>query len=328
MGVLKMHAPSKISPKILANGLFRLQFPAMGTRCEILYAANSMGAADIFRKNALDWVHQFEARYSRFKDDSLICRINYAAGRNPVETDETDTHLFDLCDTLHFLTEGLFDPTTLPLSRLWDFKAENPQIPSKSAISEALSKIGWKKVHRENHSIFLPETGMGLDFGGFGKEYAVDRVTELAREHELEDFLIDFGGDVFAAGSPPDAPAWRVGLEDPGKQGQAKRIFSVSGMAVATSGNYRRFFEQNGKRYGHLIDHRTGYPTSNNCLSATVISRSCLEAGVLSTCALLDGADRGLARIDRFFGAEGCVQNQNGVEWTKGIYEYLHDTTN
>ena len=71
-----MHAPSKISPEVLADGLFRLQFPAMGTRCEILYAANSMGAADIFRKNALDWVHRFETRYSRFRDDSLICRIN------------------------------------------------------------------------------------------------------------------------------------------------------------------------------------------------------------------------------------------------------------
>ncbi|MBC8348331.1 MAG: FAD:protein FMN transferase [Verrucomicrobia bacterium] len=323
-----MHSSSKIPPEVLADGLFRLQFPAMGTHCKILFTANSMVAADIFRKNALDWVHRFEARYSRFRDDSLICRINDAAGRNPVVIDEEDIHLFDLCETLHFLTEGLFDPTTLPLSRLWDFKAENPQIPSKSAISEALSKIGWKKVHRENHSIFLPETGMGLDFGGFGKEYAVDRVTELAREHGLEDFLIDFGGDVFAEGSPPDATAWRVGLEDPGKQGQAKRIFSVSGMAVATSGNYRRFFEKNGKRYGHLIDHRTGFPTSNNCLSATVISRSCLEAGVLSTCALLDGTDRGLARIDRFFGAEGCIQNRNGVEWTKGIYEYLHDTRN
>lgn len=328
MGVLRMHSSSKIPPEVLADGLFRLQFPAMGTHCKILFTANSMVAADIFRKNALDWVHRFEARYSRFRDDSLICRINDAAGRNPVVIDEVDIHLFDLCETLHFLTEGLFDPTTLPLSRLWDFKAENPQIPSKSAISEALSKIGWKKVHRENHSIFLPETGMGLDFGGFGKEYAVDRVTELAREHGLEDFLIDFGGDVFAEGSPPDATAWRVGLEDPGKQGQAKRIFSVSGMAVATSGNYRRFFEKNGKRYGHLIDHRTGFPTSNNCLSATVISRSCLEAGVLSTCALLDGTDRGLARIDRFFGAEGCIQNRNGVEWTKGIYEYLHDTRN
>ena len=91
MGVLRMHAPSKISPEALADGLFRLQFPAMGTRCEILYAATSMGAADIFRKNALDWVHRFETRYSRFRDDSLISRINHAAGRNPVQIDATDT---------------------------------------------------------------------------------------------------------------------------------------------------------------------------------------------------------------------------------------------
>ena len=193
-------------------------------------------------------------------DDSLISRINHAAGRNPVQIDVTDIHLFDLCDTLHFLTEGLFDPTTLPLSRLWDFKADNPQVPSESEISEALSKIGWKKVHRESHSIFLPETGMGLDFGGFGKEYAVDRVADLAREHELDDFLIDFGGDVFASGSPPDAPAWRVGLEDPRKQDQAKRIFSVSGHGCRDFGELSKVFRKERQKIWPLNRSSHGLP--------------------------------------------------------------------
>jgi hypothetical protein len=112
MGVLRMHSSSKISPEVLADGLFRLQFPAMGTHCKILYAANSMVAADIFRKHALDWVHRFEARYSRFRDDSLICRINDAAGRNPVVIDEIDIHLFEFLirPPCHFPAFGILKP--------------------------------------------------------------------------------------------------------------------------------------------------------------------------------------------------------------------------
>lgn len=325
MGVLTMSESPGLPPEAFSKGLFRLGFNAMGTRCEILYGASSVEHADPFRRDALAWVRRFEARYTRFREDSLIGRINAAAGKDAVEIDEEDARLFDLCETLHFHTEGLFDPTTLPLSLLWNFKADQPRIPEEADIQAARGKVGWKKVQRDGGSIRLPEEGMGLDFGGFGKEYAVDRVAELARQHGLENALIDFGGDVRALGHPPDSPVWRIGVEDPRQPGKARFLLGLSNHAVATSGNYLRFFEHEGKRYGHLLDHRTGYPASNACLSATVTCRSCLESGVLATCALLDGADDGLARLERFFGAEGCIRTDSGIKWTKRFNEQLID---
>ena len=158
---------------------------------------------------------------------------------------------------------------------------------------------------------------MGLDFGGFGKEYAVDQVVELAREFGITNLLVNFGGDLRTLGSPPDSPHWRVGLEDPNQPGHAKYAVRANDLAVATSGNYLRFFEVDGKRFGHLLDHRTGYPTSNNHMAATVISHSCLEAGILATCSLIDERMQGLALIENHFGSEGCVWSKSGLRWSK-----------
>ena len=309
---------SELSRETLAHGLFRIGFQAMGTPCEITYQCDSSSVATEFQERSLAWVRRFEKRYSRYLPDSLISSINHAAGTGqstPIE--EEDDRLFKICDTLHFFTHGLFDPTTLPLAKIWDFKAKNPKIPEDSEIREALGKIGWKRVVRENLSVSLPEAGMGLDFGGFGKEYAVDQVVELAREFGITNLLVNFGGDLRTLGSPPDSPHWRVGLEDPNQPGHAKYAVRANDLAVATSGNYLRFFEVDGKRFGHLLDHRTGYPTSNNHMAATVISHSCLEAGILATCSLIDERMQGLALIENHFGSEGCVWSKSGLRWSK-----------
>ena len=310
---------SRLSPAECSKGMFRVSFQAMGTACEVAYSSPTAREAELFRREVMAWVDGFEKRYSRYLPDSLVGRVNAAAGRESVEVNEEDLHLLDLCDGLHFLTEGLFDPTTLPLSLLWDFKARDPQVPDEGRIASALRLVGWKKVVREGNRIFLPEEGMGLDFGGFGKEYAVDRALEMAMARGIEDVLVNFGGDVRVLGSPPDATAWRVGVEDPNRPGEPGLLLALDDGAVATSGNYRRFFERAGRRYGHLLDHRTGYPTSSECLSATVVAGTCLEAGVLATCSLLEGPRKGLASIERFFGAEGCVRTESGLKWSKGF---------
>ena len=313
----------EISHSDCRHGLFRVSFQAMGTSCEMIYACGSATVADAFREDAINWVRSFEKRYSRYLPDSLISRINAQAGKDAVEVGGEDLRLLDLCDSLNFLTHGLFDPSTLPLSRLWDFKAKEPKIPEEEQIQEALRLVGWKKVIRESNRVFLPEVGMGLDFGGFGKEYAVDRVVEIARAHGIENALVNFGGDVRAIGSPPEEDAWRIGVEDPSKPGSPSFLLALDNGAVATSGNYQRFFERNGRRYGHLLDHRTGYPTETACLSSTVVARSCLEAGVLATCSLLEGERNGLVAIESFFGAEGCLRTQSGITWTKGFDKHV-----
>ena len=175
--------------------MFRVSFQAMGTACEVAYSSPTAREAELFRREVMAWVDGFEKRYSRYLPDSLVGRVNAAAGRESVEVNEEDLHLLDLCDGLHFLTEGLFDPTTLPLSLLWDFKARDPQVPDEGRIASALHLVGWKKVVREGNRIFLPEEGMGLDFGGFGKEYAVDRALEMA----------------MARANPPELHRWQQG---------------------------------------------------------------------------------------------------------------------
>ena len=153
---------------------------------------------------------------------------------------------------------------------------------------------------------------MGLDFGGFGKEYAVDQVVELAREFELLTCW-SISGDLGDPGFAPRFPTLAGGIEDPNQPGHAKYAVRANDLAVATSGNYLRFFEVDGKRFGHLLDHRTGYPTSNNHMAATVISHSCLEAGILATCSLIDERMQGLALIENHFGSEGCVWSKSGL---------------
>lgn len=315
---------TRLTQETLSQGLFRQSFKAMGTPCEISYRCESVKEATEFREQSFAWVRKFEKRYSRYLPDSLISQINRAAGTGQsIEIDEEDERLFKLCDTLHFFTYGLFDPTTLPLAQLWNFKAEKPRIPEDVEIKMALTKIDWKKVVRKNRLVSLPEPGMGLDFGGFGKEYAVDRVVEMGQKFGITDMLVNFGGDLRTLGSPPDSPHWRVGIEDPKQPGKAHFTVRANDLAVATSGNYLRFFELDGKRYGHLLDHRTGYPTSSEHLSATVIAKSCLEAGILATCSLMEERLQGLCLIENHFGSEGCVWAKSGLIWSKKFDTHL-----
>ena len=314
---------SSITPDIIENGQFRIAFSAMGTNCEISYTATSENQAFSFREKTLNWINYFENRYSRYLPKSLISKINNSAGIQPVKITEEDYRLFNFCDTLHFLTKGIFDPTTLPLSKIWDFKSKNPTVPPKFIIEKTLSKIGWKKVVFDEDYTFLPESGMGIDLGGFGKEYAVDRVIELAKEHEISSALVNLGGDVRSIGSPPNSDFWRIGIEDPNFKGHARFALIANNLAVATSGNYQRYFESNGVRYGHLLNHQTGYPTTSSYLSASVVAKTCLEAGILSTCSLLDGKESGLKIIEDYFGAEGCLWTKNGISWSKNFTSHI-----
>ena len=319
-------AQSHRTPPPVATGpvvpLRKLAFHALGTQCEVQYAADEMQAAG-FERAAVSWVTAFEAKYSRFKPDSLVSRINSAAGRDWIEVDAEMEGLLQLCDTLHFMTQGVLDPTALPLIQLWNYKAEHPRVPTDAEVSAALSLVGWKKVQRRAGKIFLPTSGMALDFGGFGKEYAVDVVAQLALDHGITSALVDFGHDLRASGAPPGRPAWHVGLEDPQKPGAAAGSVAVVGKGVASSGDYLRCFTAGGKRYGHIIDPRNGRPVANGCSQATVIAGTCLQAGVLSTTAFVLGVPRGLEFIQACPGAEGLILTDKTRAQTRGFFNYV-----
>lgn len=308
----------------VALPLRKLAFPALGTNCEVQYAApGGEPQAAAFERAVVGWVSAFEAKYSRFRPDSLLSRINAAAGRSWVEVDAEMEAMFKLCDTLHFMTQGVLDPTTLPLIRLWNYKSEQPRLPSEAEVAAACRLVGWKKVQRSPGRVFLPEPGMALDFGGFGKEYAVDLTAQLATDHGLPCALVDFGHDLRALGTPPGRPAWHIGLEDPHQPGASAGSIAVIGRGVASSGDYIRRFVLNGKRYGHILDPRSGRPVAHGCLQATVVAASCLQAGALSTTAFVLGVPKGIEFIQSFPNTEGLLVTENVRAQTRGFFNYV-----
>ncbi len=305
------------------NGLHRLDFRAMSTACQIKVHGVPADVARDFQRDAVAWVGQFEARYSRFIPDSLIGRINAAAGEHWVETDPETERLFNLCQELFFFTRGSFDPTALPLIKLWNWKANPPVVPTDTDIQAARQLVGWNKIQRRPGGIFLPQAGMALDLGGIGKEYAVDCIVNMAIARGIANVLVDFGQDVRALGHAPGKKFWWIGLDDATAPGKCWAGVAVTDQAVATSGDYLRNFVFNGRRYGHILDPRTGYPAFNDCRAVTIIAPSCTIAGLLSTSVCILGAKEGLQLVELHPGAAGAVTTETTKLYSRKFHEYI-----
>lgn len=298
-------------------------FTAMGTTCQIMVQAPSHATAETFFEKAISWVSGFERRYSRFIPDSLISRINLAAGRDWVEIDPETESLFGLCDWFHWSTKGVFDPAVLPLLRIWDYHSPRATLPDDQSIRDARALSGWTKLQRRKGEVFLPQAGMGLDVGGIGKEYAVDRIFEMAVASGFQNILVNFGQDLRVQGEPPEGGPWRIGIEDPGDSGKCWAGVALRNRAVTTSGNYHRNMTIGGEQFGHILDPRTGMPARTGAQAVTVIAPTCTEAGILSTSAFILGGNDGIEFLDAYFQAEGCIKESNRRYVTRRFNETL-----
>lgn len=304
-------------------GLERCTFRALGTLCTLQVAEENLLAADAFFAAATAWVRDFEARYSRYRPDSVISRLNAQAGGDWQSIDAGTEHLLQLAGGLYTLSDGLLDVATLPLAQLWNWKQPPLELPTPAQVRRALALCGWPKVERRPGALRLPLAGMGLDVGGFGKEYAVDQVLQMAIRAGLEHVLVDFGGDVAVRGHPPGQPFWHIGVEDPVRPGVAASGVGLStGQAMATSGDSVRAFERGGRRYGHIIDPRSGYPANSGLLGVSVVAGSCLEAGMLATVCFILGPEAGLERIARHPSAAGRLSARQRVWQTPNYAEH------
>lgn len=306
-----------------AKGIRRMDFHAMGTTCSIRFRLDDEHDALAFAADALGWLGQFEEKFSRYRPASLISRVNASAGGDWVPIDSSMERLLDLAEDLHHRTKGILDPTMLPLLQLWNWKEAPRRLPQEAEVRAALCLTGWDKVQRRKGSVRLPATGMGLDFGGFGKEFAVDQIIRIARERGISDALVDFGRDIFAIGGNGSHPFWHVGIEDGLRPGHCWGGLAVTDRAVCASGDYARYFTHEGRRYGHILDPRTGWPVSNGMRAVTVIAPSCLEAGAYSTTAFILGAREGIHLASLCRGVEICTQSESGIDGTRGFGNWL-----
>ena len=271
----------------LRDDLLAVRFSAMASPCEVLLSSVDRDAALAIGTIAAQEAWRIEKKYSRYRDDSVIAWIHERRDTS-VEVDEETASLMDFANQCYVLSQGLFDITSGVLRRAWKFDGSD-RIPEQAAIDRLLPMVGFDKLQWQSPRLLLPD-GMELDFGGFGKEYAVDRAYSLlAARHRTGPFLINFGGDLRANRSPAHGP-WQVGVERPDADREATMLLDLKHGALATSGDSRRYLLRNGIRYGHILHPGTGWPVPGAPRSVTVAASSCTEAGFLSTVALLHGA--------------------------------------
>jgi FAD:protein FMN transferase len=274
------------------------EFSAMASPCSIRIETRDERGATQAAQTAIAEVQRIEMKYSRYRASSVVSRINNAAGDSAVAIDEETAHLLSFADQLYRLSEGLFDATSGGLRKVWNFK--HAALPDRLQLSRALADIGWEGVHHSAAQCRLTRPGMELDFGGFGKEYAADRAAGLLKEHGVEHALVNLGGDIHALGChglPEQAGlAWKVEVQHPRKDKASLAGIDVYGGGMATSGDYERFFELDGKRYCHVLNPRTGWPVSY-WQSITVLAPNTTMAGALTTITMLKEAD-GLAWLE------------------------------
>lgn len=300
-----------------------LSFHAFGTSCQIKFSSIDRVDHHLISKEVISWIKRFQNRYSRYLPDSWLSKINDAAGQFPISLSPDDKLVLQAASFVYFQSQRAIDPSCLPLTHLWQQAKASNVIPKESTIEKAKGLVNWEKVEYSQNDIFLPVNGMGLDFGGFGKEYAVDVVSAKLEKSGCENFLVNFGGDIFASGYASESNCWKVGIENPINETKPSYVVSLNNRGLATSGNYRRFFDINNKRYGHTIDHRTGYPTIHSELTTSVVSPSCLKSGILATTSLLVGKENGIRMLESEWNVEGCIQSLESPLITNKFYNYL-----
>ena len=257
-------------------------FNAMGGPCDIDIVG--VERPEPLMELAVSEVRRIEAKFSRYLDNSIVGQINAKAGLAWTDCDDETRGLLAYANTLYAISDGLFDITSGVLRRVWDFGKSKK--PSLNELDQVLPLVGWTNFESKDGRARLKKAGMQIDFGGFGKEYAVDRVASIFLENGVTSALINFGGDVRALGTKPDGRPWQIGIQDPRQLEQCFATLSLSQGALATSGDYERFFELDGKRYCHILNPKTGMPVSY-WRSVTVLAPLTSVAGATSTIAML-----------------------------------------
>jgi len=279
----------------------------MASPCELLCDTDDAELAQRLANFAAREAQRIEQKFSRYREDSVVQAIHARRGE-PMAVDDETARPLSYGEALWRISEGRFDLTSGVLRHAWRFGAGQsstptaalpPSAPDAEQLAALLGRIGWQRVHWQAPTLTLPE-GMEIDFGGIGKEYAVDRVADWAATQTSAPVLVNFGGDLRCVGAAPASGAWQVGIESIAQFGQAVRLLELRAGALATSGDARRHIEIDGRRVGHVLDARTGWPAPGTPRSITVAADTCSQAGSYSTLAMLQGEG-----AESFLEAEG-----------------------
>jgi thiamine biosynthesis lipoprotein len=299
---------------LFSQKIFSESFVLMGSAFDLTVVAENKEKASNYIEQAKNEIVRIEKLISSWDKNSETAKINSNSG---IEAVKVSKELFDLIDRsqrISKITSGAFDITFAAIDRIWDFDGGESQMPSFEVIQNSISKIGFRKLelNKKESTVFLPEKGMKIGFGGIGKGYAADRAKELLINKGVNGGIINASGDMNTWGNQPDGSPWTVGIVNPMNKEKVFSWFSLEHDAVVTSGNYEKFTLIDGERFSHIIDPRTGIP-SKGILSSTIFANKAELADALATATFVMGVESGMFLIDQLPNIEAILIDDKGV---------------
>ncbi len=296
----------------------RFSGKTMGTTYQIRVVAGYFKNLDQLGKKIENRLSVINQTLSVYVNDSEISRFNKLkeTGKKFRISDDF-VNVVNVARRIYLLTSGAWDATVNPLVNIWGFGSTGVvnNIPAKEDITELLKNIGFNHIVLvENRYLMKEKSFVSLDFGSIAKGYAVDQLIQLLHENGIKDCLVEIGGEVFASGIRSDGNQWKVGINTPDKNApvnQVYRVLFLQDKGLATSGDYRNFFEKNGRLFSHILDPRTGYPVSNGVVSVSIIADTCTLADGLATAVMVLGAEKGLELIKQINSTECLIITRN-----------------
>lgn len=296
----------------------RESFYAMGTMITLSTPQRDKGQA---LADARRCIQTLSNQLSEFEQQSEISELNRAG-----EATLGEDALAVLEGALEIAREtgGAYDPTVLPLKRLWNISNEHDdrQPPEDEEVRRALALVGYDRVRVQGERATLQE-GQGIDLGGISKGYAADRAAQILEQAGVRSAIVSLGGNTYVLGTNPDGSPWRVGILDPRGDEAALRL-DVSDTAVVTSGDYQQYFEADGVRYHHIFDPHTGYPAQSDLMSVSIVCENAMRADGLSTAVFVMGREKGLAFVQQQPGVEAVlITKDKAVYASPGIRDKI-----
>ncbi|WP_243473506.1 FAD:protein FMN transferase [Winogradskyella sp. MH6] len=296
-----------------AQQTFKETLKLMGSRFDITVVAKDSIEGKKFIKLAVDEIERIENLISSWDENSQTSKINRNSGIKAVEVDLELFQLIERAIAISHLTDGAFDISYASMDKIWKFDGSMKEMPSEDEIKASVEKVGFKNIilDKSKNTVFLKLKGMKIGFGAIGKGYAADKAKELLMSKGVTAGIINASGDMNTWGKQPNGSEWKVAITNPLNKNKAFALLPINNSAVVTSGNYEKFVNFNGIRYSHIIDPRTGYPSSG-IISVTVFAPKAELADALATSVFVMGKDTGLDRINQLPNIECIIIDDKG----------------
>jgi len=285
----------------------------MGSRFDVTVVAKDSIEGNKYIDTAISEITRIEKLISSWDANSQTSEINRNAGIKPVKVNSELYQLIERAIGISKLTDGAFDISYASMDKIWKFDGTMTKMPTEDEITASVSKVGYQNIvlNKENSTIFLKLEGIKIGFGAIGKGYAADKAKDLLISKGVSSGIINASGDMNTWGKQPNGSEWKVAITNPMNKNKVFALLPIKNGAVVTSGNYEKFVNFNGTRYTHIIDPRSGYPSSG-IISVTVFAPKAELADALATSVFVMGKEAGLDRINQLPKIECIIIDDKG----------------